>query len=133
MTDDGRVVMIAGDHTSFDIPGGGRETDETIEENLAREVWEEACCRVTESAFVVALRGVKLDVHGAAADEVEHHALFWARVELADLEPLFETRERRLVTPHEALELSTFPETTRLLLDRATRIDPLLDWDPDAE
>jgi 8-oxo-dGTP pyrophosphatase MutT (NUDIX family) len=133
VTDDGRVVLIAGDHASFDIPGGGRESGETIEENLAREVWEEACCRVVDSTFVVALRGVKLDEHGAAADEVEHHALFWARVEVADFEPMFETRQRRLVTPQEAVDLTTFPETTRLLLDRAARIDPLLEWEPDAE
>jgi 8-oxo-dGTP pyrophosphatase MutT (NUDIX family) len=131
VTDDGLVVVIAGDHASFDIPGGGREPGETIEETLAREVWEEACCRVVDSVFLAALRGVKLDERGAAADDVEHHALFWARVEVATFEPMFETRQRRLVAPQEAIDVTTFPETTRLLLDRAASIDPRLEWNPE--
>ena len=133
VTDDGRVVLIAGDHASFDIPGGGREADETIEENLAREVWEEACCRVTESAFVVALRGVKLDEHGAAADEVEHHALFWARVDVADFEPLFETAGATSRDSARGARAQHVPGDHAPASGPRPRIDPLLDWEPDDE
>jgi 8-oxo-dGTP pyrophosphatase MutT (NUDIX family) len=131
VTDDGAVVLVAGDHATWDVPGGGREAGESIEENLAREVHEEACCRVIDSAFVTALRGAPLGPDGGVVGEPEHHALFWARVALDPWDPKFETRFRRLANPEDAVELSTFPETTRRLLDAAVAFDPALKWNPE--
>jgi 8-oxo-dGTP pyrophosphatase MutT (NUDIX family) len=130
VTDDGAVVLVAGDRSTWDIPGGGREPGESIEENLAREVAEEACSRVVDCAFVSAIRGAPLGPDGSVAGEPEHHALFWARVEPDPWDPKFETRFRRLVGPEDAVELSTFPDTTRRLLDAAVAFDPALTWEP---
>ncbi|HXY91792.1 MAG TPA: NUDIX hydrolase [Acidimicrobiia bacterium] len=130
VTRDGAVVLVAASPPKWDIPGGGREPGESIQENLAREVWEEACCRVVETVCITTLRGAELGADGGVGGEIDHHALFWARVEVEPWAPRFETRERRFATPSEAVELTTFPETTRLLLDRAAAIDPALDWEP---
>ena len=54
-------------------------------------------------------------------------------VELEPWEPRFEVTERMIVNPEDAADLSLHSRTTRVLLDRAAAIDPLLDWDPDAE
>jgi 8-oxo-dGTP pyrophosphatase MutT (NUDIX family) len=129
VTDAGAVVLVAGDQSTWDIPGGGREPGESIADNLAREVEEESCSRVVDSVFVTALRGAPLGPDGGVAGEPEHHALFWARVELEPWDPKFETRFRRLVGPEEAVELSTFPDTTRRLLDAAVAFDPMLTWE----
>jgi 8-oxo-dGTP pyrophosphatase MutT (NUDIX family) len=130
VTDDGAVVLVAGDQATWDVPGGAREPGESISENLAREVAEEACCRVLDSAFLTALRGAPLGPDGGVVGEPEHHALFWARVTLDPWDPKFETRFRRLTSPEDAVELSTFPETTRRLLAGAVAFDPALTWNP---
>jgi 8-oxo-dGTP pyrophosphatase MutT (NUDIX family) len=124
----GAVVLIASKNDQWDVPGGGREPGETIEQNIAREVWEEACCRIVDARHVASLRCVRLDGDGGVAAPPEYHALFWARVELEPFEARFETTRRRLVSPAVAAEITPFPDTTRLLLDRAADLDPLLDW-----
>ncbi len=133
VTSDGEIVLVGGDELPWGIPGGGREGDESIRDNLTREVWEEACSRVVDARFLTALRGVPLDAQGGVGGPVEHHALFWARVELEPFVPEFETRARRVVSAREALDIVQFPGTTRLLLDRASAFDPALDWDPSRE
>jgi 8-oxo-dGTP pyrophosphatase MutT (NUDIX family) len=130
VTDTGAVVLVAGDQSTWDIPGGGREPGESIEEALAREVREEACCRVLDAAFLTALRGARLGPDGGVVGEPDHHALYWSRVELDPWDPKFETRYRRLATPDDAVDSSTFPETTRRLLDRAVAFDRVLTWKP---
>jgi 8-oxo-dGTP pyrophosphatase MutT (NUDIX family) len=126
----GAIVLAAGDGGSWDVPGGGREPGETIAQNIAREVQEEACCRVVDACYLAALRGVRLTSDGGVAAPPERHALFWARVELEPFEARFETTRRCLVTPAEAVAITPFPDTTRLLLDRAAALDPTLDWEP---
>ena len=133
VTSGGEVLLILDEHGFWGLPGGGKEAGETTAENFAREVWEEACARVVDSSFLSALRIVELDERGGPVGEVELHAQLWARVELAPWEPQFETTARKIMAPEDAVDLSLHPDITRALLDRAARIDPLLDWKADAE
>jgi 8-oxo-dGTP pyrophosphatase MutT (NUDIX family) len=130
VTDDGLVVVIRDADGRWELPGGGREPGETTVDAFVREVEEEACATVTAVAVVCTLRIVELDEHGAASSAVDVHAQLWARVEPAPWEPRFETTARRLVTPDEAVVITTFPHHTAALLDRAVSIDPALDWKP---
>jgi 8-oxo-dGTP pyrophosphatase MutT (NUDIX family) len=130
VTESGAVVLVAGDRSTWDIPGGGREPGESIEENLAREVGEEACCRVIDTTFLTALRSVRLGSDGGVVGEPDHHACYWARVELDPWDPHFEMRYRRLSSPEEAAEITSFPDTTRRLLDAAAAFDRTLSWEP---
>ena len=133
VTQDGQIVLIKEGSGFWDLPGGGKEPGESTEENFAREVSEEACARVIDSRFLTALRIVELDEQGGPIGAVEHHAQMWARVELEPWAPRFEVTERMIVNPEDAADLSLHSRTTRVLLERAAAIDPLLDWDPDAE
>jgi ADP-ribose pyrophosphatase YjhB (NUDIX family) len=133
VTEDGQVVLIKETNGFWDLPGGGKERGESTAENFAREVGEEVCARVVDSRFLTALRLVELDRQGAPIGPVDYHAQMWARVELEPWEPQFEIRERMLVTPEDAADLSLHSRTTRALLNRAATFDPRLTWEPDAE
>jgi 8-oxo-dGTP pyrophosphatase MutT (NUDIX family) len=125
---DGHVLLVLDNSNLWGIPGGGREGDESAEEALAREIWEEARARVTGSRYLTAMRVARLDERGGVAS-IEHHAHYWARIEVDPWEGGFETTERRLLPVEEALDLSAFPEHTRPLFERAARVDPLLVWE----
>ena len=132
VTGEGHVLLVLDNSNLWGIPGGGREGDETAEETLVREVWEEARVRVVESKYLTAMRVARLDETGGVAS-LEHHAHYWARVEVAPWEGGFETTERRMLPVHEALDLSAFAEHTRPLFERAARIDPRLVWERETE
>ena len=96
-TEDGRIVLVSTDGDYWNLPGGHPEGEETLEEALIREVWEEACARVTACEYLGCQR---VDDPGSADGlAVYYQARFWARVRLAPFEPRFERRHRRLVVP----------------------------------
>ncbi len=130
VTGTGEIVLVCDEDGRWDVPGGGKEVGETTVETFAREVWEEACARVVDSQFLCGLRFVELDEDGGVHHE-GLHAQMWARVELEDWNPQFETTQRRLVSPDEAVDLCVFSNVTRLLMARAARGDPVLVWEPE--
>ncbi|MFI5046465.1 MAG: NUDIX domain-containing protein [Acidimicrobiia bacterium] len=132
VTEDGMVVVVQGADGRWELPGGGREPEETIVDTFAREVAEEACASVTAVAYAGALCIARLDERGTPSLRVDHHAQLWARVELDEWAPKFETVARRLLAPVELLAIGPFPFQAELLLERAVLIDPALDWTPQA-
>ena len=99
--EDGRIVLVSTDAAYWNLPGGHPEGDETLEEALAREVWEEACAEVTACEYLGCQRVE--DSHNPDGPTVYYQARFWAQVRLAPFAPQFERLHRRLVAPDEFL------------------------------
>lgn len=101
-TVDGMVVLVTTDGEVWSLPGGHIEQGETIEQALLREVAEEACARVTRLAYLGAQE--VYEQGGSAGPKIYYEARYWARVELGEFEPKFETTARKLVNPSEINE-----------------------------
>lgn len=122
-TGSGEIVLVRTDPDYWNLPGGGVEPGETLEETLTREVFEEACSKVVRSRYIGCQR----------IDDPEHpdgpqryyQARFWARVELEPWAAHFETRERRLVKPEDFSSTLTWGHapTARHILDEGLRVD----------
>jgi ADP-ribose pyrophosphatase YjhB (NUDIX family) len=63
------------------LPGGHPEGNETPQEALVREVWEEACAVVERAAYLGAQQVT--DEHG----KTYYQTRFWARVKLESFTP----------------------------------------------
>ena len=100
-TEGGQIVLVSTDGAYWNLPGGHAEGDETLEEALAREVWEEACAEVTACEYLGCQRVEEPESPEGLA--LYYQARFWARVRLAPFAPQFERRHRRLVAPEEFL------------------------------
>lgn len=129
-TERGDVVVVRNEFGFWEIPGGGREAGESVEENLAREVWEEARARVADARFLTALRTVELDRLGGGGAGERYQAYYWARVELEPFVAEFEMVERRALPAREADELLIMPNDHVFAL--AAAVDPRLDWSPES-
>jgi 8-oxo-dGTP pyrophosphatase MutT (NUDIX family) len=101
-TPDGEIVLISEHGIAWDLPAGRPEGDETWEETLRREMWEEACVTVTSARLLGFCRSDCVIGHEAGLTLVRS---FWhARVTLEAWEPRFEINHRRLVAPSEVLD-----------------------------
>jgi ADP-ribose pyrophosphatase YjhB (NUDIX family) len=78
-------------------PGATVERGETLEQTLARELWEEACARVMVRRYIGCQRVDELDEQGTSY----YQTRFWARVELEPFTGEHEMTARRLVWPEE--------------------------------
>lgn len=100
-TEDGQIVLIAGEGGQWNLPGGKPEPGETVEQAFVREVWEEVCAVAHRMAYLGAQ-----EVHDPdhpSGPQVYYQTRFWARVSLEPFAPRFETRRRTLVAPSEFL------------------------------
>jgi 8-oxo-dGTP pyrophosphatase MutT (NUDIX family) len=111
-TADQHVILIAQGHAGWSLPGGSVEPGENPYNTLVREVAEEACARVTDAEYLASQH---------VADPANPEALtsyfqsrWWARVELEEWVPEFETTGRRLVLPEEMTKEISWPDTTIL-------------------
>jgi 8-oxo-dGTP pyrophosphatase MutT (NUDIX family) len=95
----GRIVLVSEDGVRWDFPAGRPEGDESPAETLRREVWEEACARVTTARLLGYTCGECLG--GPEKGRVLHRSVWRAAVEVAPWEPRFEIAHRRLVTADE--------------------------------
>lgn len=115
----GQLVLVSAGDGYWNLPGGGPEGAETLEEALAREAWEEASARVLTCTYI-GCQKVE-DPGNPDGLPVYYQARFWARVELHPFEGRFETTERRLVEPDEFLTALSWGHSpiAPILLERA--------------
>jgi ribosomal-protein-serine acetyltransferase len=129
-TVDGRVVLVSADGRSFwSHPGGGRDSGESIEETLCREVYEEACAHVLASTLLGYDRFVEVDGTGNVLS-VDYQARFAARVALEPFVARDETVGRTLVDLDDvpALLPTWHPRSRRRLLDLAYEASRAPGW-----
>jgi 8-oxo-dGTP pyrophosphatase MutT (NUDIX family) len=101
VTADGGVVLISRDGERWGWPGGRPEGDESWEQTLRREIWEETCAIVGDARLLGFCRGVCLA--GPEEGLVLVRSIWRAEVELRRWEPRFEIPHRRIVPAHELL------------------------------
>jgi ADP-ribose pyrophosphatase YjhB (NUDIX family) len=119
-THDAQIVLVTWNDVDWTLPGGTIEPGETLEQTLAREVWEEACARVRACAYIGCQRVEHLDDDRPTY----YQTRFWARVELEPFVAAHEMTARRLVTPGEFRDTLFWgrERTAALILERGLRI-----------
>ena len=94
-TNGGDLVLVELNGGFWTLPGGTVEPGEELEATLAREVWEEACARVTEARYLASQH--VSDPENPDGLTSYYQSRWWARVELEAWDPCYETTARRLV------------------------------------
>jgi ADP-ribose pyrophosphatase YjhB (NUDIX family) len=89
------VVLISNDGERWGWPGGRPEGDESWEQTLRREIWEETCAIVGAARLLGFCRGACLT--GPEEGLVLVRSVWRAEVELMPWEPRFEIVHRRVV------------------------------------
>ncbi len=127
-TEGGEILLICsrdldGVTPYWNLPGGGLEPGETLQECLTREVSEEACARVIACRYMGCQRVD--DLQHPDEPQSYYQARLWARVELDPWDPRHETFERTLVMPAEFLSvLALGPAlTAAVILEEGLRLD----------
>ena len=124
-THDGLIVLITSDGSSWGLPGGHPEDGETIEAALIREVREEACAMVTDFAYLGAQ-----EMRDAPDYTVHYQTRFWARVQLNEFKPEYETTGRKLVMPEDVVstlnwQSDIFENTLKLAIEHEKKFKGL--------
>lgn len=125
-TQEGQLALVSNDGIEWNLPGGHPEEAESLEQALIREVWEEACGRVTRCQYLGSQRAE--DPQNPEGLPVYYQARYWARVELEDFRPQFERRHRRLIVPSEFLSTLYWGRAAiaAVLLESALAVDSRL-------
>jgi 8-oxo-dGTP pyrophosphatase MutT (NUDIX family) len=101
VTDTNEIVLISSDGIHWDLPAGRPEGDETWEQTLRREVYEEACATVVDAKLLGFCHSRCIAGH---EEELVLLRSFWrAQIILHGWEPAFETTHRRVVSETDIL------------------------------
>ena len=111
-TNGGDLVLVELDGGFWTLPGGTVEPGEELEATLAREVWEEACARVTETRYLASQHVSDPGNPGGLTSY--YQSRWWARVELEAWYPCHETTARRLVGSEGLCQEISWEETSIL-------------------
>ena len=119
----GRILLVRLEGDYWNLPGGGVEAGETLEEALIREVGEEACARVITSRYIGCQR-IDDPAHPSGPQRY-YQSRFWARVELVDWEARFEASERCLVASGDFLATLAWGRavTARFILEAGLEVE----------
>jgi 8-oxo-dGTP pyrophosphatase MutT (NUDIX family) len=101
VTTEGHVILITENGKDWDLPAGRPESGEDWRATLEREVLEETCCRVQEAVLLGFARGVCTRGHEEGLVLVR--SLWRAEVILGVWDPKFETIDRKILSPKDAL------------------------------
>jgi 8-oxo-dGTP pyrophosphatase MutT (NUDIX family) len=95
------VALVTEDGDCWELPAGRPEDQETLEDTLRREIWEEACAEVEGARLLGFAQGKCVEGHELGLVLVRS---FWrAEVTLHPWEPQCEILHRRLVLPAEVI------------------------------
>ncbi len=122
-TEHRKIVLVTGDGQRWDLPGGQPEQGESLEDALAREVWEQARARVVRSRYIGCQR---IDDPGHPdGPRTYYQARFWARVEVYPFRAQFETVERRLIDTNDFLSTLFWAESpiAPIILERGIAVE----------
>ena len=124
-TADRDVVLVADPSLGWNLPGGTVEPGEDLFDTLVREVAEEACARVIEAEYLASQH--VYDPDNPFGRTSHFQSRWWARVELDQWVPRFETTERRLVAPEDVAAEISWNDTTILtrLMEFALEVENL--------
>ena len=98
-TSQGDIVLVSGIGESWMLPGGHPEAEETLEQAFIREVREEACALVNQSAYIGCQEVHEID--GTHAVNVHFSARNWASVTLEQFLPKCEIVRRKCIPASE--------------------------------
>ena len=119
----GKIVLVRTEVDHWNLPGGGVELGETLEETLVREVAEEACGRVLAQTYIGCQRID--DPENPLGRQRYYQSRFWARVELLPWQARFEVTECKLVDPAEFLSVLSWGHapTASIILEEGLRMN----------
>jgi 8-oxo-dGTP pyrophosphatase MutT (NUDIX family) len=122
-TEHRKIVLVSGEGQRWDMPGGRPEHAESLEDALAREVWEQACARVVRSQYIGCERVE--DPNYPDGPRTYYQARFWARVEVYPFKAQFETTERRLIDTDSFLATLFWAESpiAQIILERGIAVE----------
>jgi ADP-ribose pyrophosphatase YjhB (NUDIX family) len=95
ITSNSEIVLVSSDGTTWDLPAGRPEGDETWEQTLRREMREEACATVVNTRLLGFCRSHCIE--GTEAGLVLVRSFWRAQVVLDTWEPAFEIGYRRVM------------------------------------
>ncbi|MFC0527536.1 NUDIX hydrolase [Phytohabitans kaempferiae] len=126
-----RLVLISHDGTHWGFPAGRPDGDESAEETLRREVWEEACARVETARLLGHARSECVAGHEAGLVLVRS---YWrAEVEVLPWRPRFEIAHRRLVPAAEAAGHVRDPDPVGTRIAQRALLEAALAAPPDED